>query len=186
MDDFFELMQTGQQKQEMERILECNKKSEKYGLTLTQEETKNLLECRKNSLNENQRIEFGKGILTQIIDYFCDSLYINQDNYADILSELQEIFYTYKNETQDDLTDEELLSFMRKQYDEVCFGDMEYLRNTCLERYARAVRSGYHSQMQSRLRDEYSLRDTDDDYSRLSEETRWDFDLYKQKLEDMY
>lgn len=186
MDGFFELIQTGQQGHELERVLECNKKTEQYGLVLTQEDATKLLEYRKSSLKDSNRIEFGKGVLPLIIDYFCDSGYVNQENYADTMSEIQEIFYTYKNEAQNELTDEELLSFMRRQYDEVCFGDIEYLRNTCLERYTRATRSGFHRDMQSRLRDEYTLRDTENEYSKLSEETRWDYDLYKLKLEDMY
>jgi hypothetical protein len=186
MDPMFELMITEQKKKELERVLECNSKTEQYGLVLSQEEAKSLLESRKASLNESQRVEFGKGILPKMIDYFCDSQFINQDNYADTLAELQEIFYLYKNETQDEVTDDELLNFMRKQYDEICFGDIEYLRNTCLERYSRAVRSDGRGQMQSRLRDEYSLRDTDNEYSKLSEETRWEYEVYKMKLEDMF
>jgi hypothetical protein len=186
MDPIFDLMIVQQQKQELERVLECNKKTERYGLILSQEEANSLLLSRKGSLTDNQRVEFGGGVLPKIIDRFCDSQYINQDNYAETLEELQEIFYLYKNESQDELTDDELLGFMKKQYEEVCFGDLEYLRNTCLERYARAVRSGYHSKMQSRLRDEYSLRDTENEYNKLSEETRWDYEVYKTKLEDMF
>ena len=186
MDDMFELMMVAQQKQEVERILECNTKTEQYGLVLSQEEAKNLMSCRKESLQENQRLEIGVGILPKIIDAFCDSQYINQDNYADILSELQQIFYSNKNETMDELADEELLGFMRKQYDEICFGDLEYLRDTCLERYSRAIRAGYKSQLQSRLRDEHSLRETENEYSKLSEETRWEYEVYKMRLEDMY
>lgn len=186
MDNLFELMLAQQQKQELARVLECNKKSEQFGLVLSEEEAKHLMLSRKTSLEDTQRVEFGEGILPKLIYYFCDSQYINQDNYADTLAQLQELFYTYKNETQDDLTDDELLEFMRKQYDEVCFGDMDYLSNTCLERMARASRSGQNSHMQARLRDEYSLRDTEDPYGKLSEETRWDYEVYKMKLEDLF
>lgn len=187
MEDFFELITTGVQKQQLERILESNKKTEQYGLVLSEEDAKNLMAGRKDSLSETQRVEFGKSILPKIIDYFCDSQYINQDNYPDTLSELQEIFYLYKNETMDDVTDDELLDFMRRQFDEICTGDLEYLKTTCLERYARAIRSDNHSLMQSRLRDEYSMRkDTENQYNRLSEETRWDYEVYKMRLDDLF
>lgn len=185
MDPMFELMLIAKQKQEVERVVACNKDTEQYGLILSQEEAKSLLISRKNALNENYRVEFGESILPKIIYAFCDSQYINQDNYSDILMELQDIFYTYKNETQDELSDDELLKFMKRQYEEICFGDLEYLRNTCLERYARAIRSEQQSQMQSRLRDEYSLRDTKNEYSKLSEETRWEYEVYKMKLDDL-
>ena len=186
MDDMFELILAEQQKQEVARVLECNTKTEQFGLVLSQEDATNLMLSRKASLSENQRVEFGEGILPKIIYLFCDSQHLNQENYSDILSELQEIFYLYKNDTMEELTDDELLSFMRKQFDEVCFGDIEYLRNTCMERFSRAVRSGYKSQMQSRLRDEYSLRDAENEYSKLSEEAGWDYEVYKMRLEDMY
>lgn len=186
MDNLFELMAAEQQKQEVGKILECNNKTKQFGLALSEEEAKELMTSRKNSLSDSQRVEFGESNLPKIIYLFCDSQYINQDNYAGTLSELQEIFYLFKNETQDELTDDELLAFMKKQFEGICFGDLEYLRSTCLERFAKAVRSGYQSQMQSRLRDEYSLRDVENEYNKLSEETRWDYEVYKQKLEDMY
>ncbi|MDF2543762.1 MAG: hypothetical protein K0S47_3480 [Herbinix sp.] len=185
MDPIFELMMVEQQKKQLETVLECNKKTEKFGLVLSEDEVTNLMVGRKSSLSENQRVEFGEGVLPRIIDLFCDSQFINQENYADTLSELQEIFYLYKNETQDELTDAELLEFMKKQYEEICFGDLDYLKNTCLERFGRSVRSGYQSQMQSRLRDEYSLRDTENEYNKLSEETRWEYEVYRMKLHDL-
>ena len=74
---------------------------------------------------------------------------------------------------------------MRRQFDDICFGDLEYLRDTCLERFARAVRSGYQCNMQHRLRDEYALKDTENEYETFDEETRWEFEVYKIKLEDM-
>lgn len=186
MDEMFELILAEQRRQDVEKVLDCNKKTEQFGLILSQEDAANLMLSRKANLTESERIEFGEGVLPRIIFMFCDSQYINQENYANVLAELQEIFYLYKNDTTDELTDEELLSFMRKQFDEVCFGDIEYLRNTCMERFSRAIRSGYKSQMQSRLRDEYSLKDTDNEYSGLSEEVRWDYEVYKMRLEDMY
>lgn len=185
MDPMFELMSAARQKLKLENVLACNKDTELYGLVLSQEEAKNLMISRNNSLNENQRIEFGRGILTKIIYEFCDSQYVNQESYAEILSELQEIFYLFKNETQDEVTDDELLHFMKRQYEEICFGDLEYLKSTCLERYSRAVRSGQQSEMQSRLRDEYSFREPENEYNQLSEETRWEYEVYKTKLDDM-
>ena len=55
---------------------------------------------------------------------------------------LQEIFYTFKNETLDEITDDELLEFMREQYEEKCCGDTEYLEGTFLSDFAQAIRSG--------------------------------------------
>lgn len=186
MDNLFELMLVEQQKKELQKVVACNEQTNRFGLVLSDKEAKELLVCRKNSLKENQRVEFGESILPKIIFAFCDSQYINQDNYFEVLSELQEIFYTFKNESQDEMTDDELITFMKKEFEEVCFGDIEYLKGTCLERYARAIRSGYRSEAQKRLRDEYSLRENENEYEKFSEENRWDYELYKRKLEDLF
>lgn len=87
-------------------------------------------------------MEFGEGILPKIIFAFCDSAYIDQENYAETIARLQEIFYTFKNETLDEITDDELLEFMREQYEEKCCGDTEYLEGTFLSDFAQMVRSG--------------------------------------------
>lgn len=186
MDDMFDLIVLKQQNLALAKILDSNIRSEKFGLTLSAQEANELMLHRKSSLTDSQRIEFGDGVLPKIIDSFCDSQYINQDNYVEILTELQDLFYLYKNETLDEMSDDELLGFMRGQFDNVCFGDLEYLRSTCMERLARSTRSGYMSKMQSRLRDEYSLRNLEDDYEELSEECRWDYEVYKQSLEDLF
>ena len=185
MDDMFEMMLAQQQKQEVGKIISCNEKTEKYGLALTEEDVHQLMVCRKDTLKENRRVEFGEGILPDIIYAFCDSDYIDQNNYADTLRELQEIFYLYKNESQDRLTDFELIDFMRKQFDEVCFGDPEYLRGTCLERFARAIREGYKTLAQQMERDEYTLRESQNEYSRFDEEARWEYEIYCKKLDDI-
>ena len=186
VDQMFEFMLAEQQKKEIKNIISCNDKTSKYGLALTEEEVDQLMIRKKNVLRESQRVEFGEGILPDIINAFCNSDYINQDNYMDTLSQLQEIFYLYKNESQDELTDSELIDFMRKQFDDICFGDLDYLKETCLERFTRAVRAGYQCQMQHRLRDEYTLRDVENEYGKWDEETRWQYEVYRQKLEDMY
>ena len=186
IDEMFGLMLVKQQKKELQRVLSCNEKTEKYGLSLTAENARELMACRSDALKESRRIEFGEGILPDLIFAFCDSDFINQDNYMETLSQLQEIFYLYKNESMDGLTDAELLKFMRTQFDGACFGDLDYLRETCLERFARAVRAGHQNQMQRRPRDEYALRETEDEYRELDEETRWEREVYFQKLEDLF
>lgn len=165
--------------------MECNRHSERFGLALTEEQAQELMVHRKDTLKENRRVEFGEGILPQIIENFCDSQYIDSSTYVETLGRLQEIFYHYKNESMDELTDQELLEFMRQQFEEVCFGDLEYLESTCLERYARKIRETHADTFYKGLRDEYRLHVTDNEYQNLSEESRWDYELYRASLEDM-
>lgn len=101
-----------------------NQYTEKYGLKLSAEDTEVLIAEKMNTLKEERRVEFGQSILPQIIYAFCDSSYIAQDNYVETIVRLQEIFFYYKNEMCDEISDEELLNFMREQFEDVCFGDV--------------------------------------------------------------
>lgn len=88
---------------------ECNRASQRYGLSLSPLEMHALGEARVKALENTGRVEFGGGILKKLILAFCDSPYITQNSYAGILAQLQEIFYYFKNESLERLTDEELL-----------------------------------------------------------------------------
>ena len=119
---------------EIANIKKCNEYTNKYGLILSDNQISNLLERKKETLKETGRIEFREGIIDKLIKEFCNSPYINQENYAETLYELIEMFYEYKNETMDLITDDELIEFMRKSFDEICQGDLEYLSGTVMYR----------------------------------------------------
>lgn len=117
---------------EIANIKKCNEYTSQYGLALSDNQISNLLERRKETLKEAGRIEFREGIIDKLIKEFCDSPYINQENYATTLYELVEIFYEYKNETMDLISDDELIGFMKKSFDGICQGDLEYLSGTVM------------------------------------------------------
>ena len=129
-------------KNQMVKLLGVNEYTERFGLTLTEEDAKLLLEDRRNSLVEKQRIEFGEGILPKLIEVFCDSPYIYQDNYVDTIGRLQDIFYEYKNESMDALADDELIEKMQVAFNGECQGSTDYLEETILEELARNIRVG--------------------------------------------
>ena len=158
------------------KVLATNQYTEKYGLALSEEDAQIMLAERKNTLKEQKRVEFGEGILPRLIYEFCDSYYINQDNYVETLVRIQEIFYLYKNEMLEELTDDELLHFMKEQFESVCYGDLDYLEGTCLEVFAQAVRSGYRGYKRTEGRGEYGQFD---------EVKRWDPQLYLEALKDL-
>lgn len=158
------------------QVLETNTYTEKYGLVLSNEDAALLAEERVYALKQEQRIEFGQSILPKIIFAFCDSSYITQENYCDSLIRLQEIFYSYKNEMMDEITDDELLEFMREQFENVCQGDFDYLEGTCLDIFAQAIRAGYSGHIQSEGRGEFEKFDI---------VTRWDKELYLKVLSEL-
>ncbi len=127
-----------------QELLKNNDYTSQFGLSLSEEEIEELMMVRRECLQKHQRVEFGKGVLEKLIYAFCDSSYVYQENYADTLARLQDIFYLYKNEAMDELTDDELIEFMRKSFDEKCQGSLEYLEETCLEKFARSIRRSTH------------------------------------------
>lgn len=127
---------------EITNIKKCNEYTSQYGLVLSDNQISNLLERRKETLKETGRIELRVGIIDKLIKEFCDSPYINQENYAETLYELIEIFYEYKNETIDLITDDELIEFMKKSFDGIAGGDLEYLSGTVMYRMRKNLLTG--------------------------------------------
>ncbi|MCB7303247.1 DUF6323 family protein [Bariatricus massiliensis] len=176
--ELYGFLEKEREKTELAVIADYNDKTrERFALSLSEEEAKQLIVSRNASLKKYHRVEFGRGILDKLIYTFCDSQYICQNNYSETLIKLQDIFYEYKNEVQDKVTDDELLMFMKEQFEGVCYGDVEYLEGTCLKRFAQNVRMGYRGYEKSGGKAEYET---------LSEEKRWDDELYYSVLEELF
>ena len=130
-------------KQAISEVLSCNDITEKYNLLLTNTQAAALVETRVTALKDNGRIEFGAGVIEKIILAFCDSPYISMHNYEETIHELLEIFYYYKNETNDLMSDDELIKFMKISYDSICQGSLDLLSVWELNNLARTLRYAY-------------------------------------------
>ena len=130
------------QKQAVSEVVTCNGFTQQFGLALTQAEAIELVETRSLALSDNGRIEFGGGVIDKIIKEFCDSPYISTHNYAQTLHELIEVFYYYKNESMDLISDDDLIVFMKSAFDGVCQGSLDLLSGRELYRLARNLRFG--------------------------------------------
>lgn len=161
---------------QMAEILDTNAYTEKFGLIVSKEDAQMILAARRTILKQQRRVEFGRSVTEALIKEFCDSQYIEQDHFTEDLIRLQEIFYTFKNEMLDLVTDDELLHFMREQFDEPCMGDLDYLEETVLPIFAQAVRNGY---------DGYQATDGRGEYGKFDEVKRWDAELYREVLRDL-
>ena len=173
----FELMQASRVSHEVALVNSCNEKSKTFGLALTEEQARELVASHHTSLARHQRVEFGYSILKPLIFTFCDSPYVDRDDYLDTLKRLQDIFYEYKSECGEELTDAELPTFMREQFDQTCHGDMDYLETTCLERFARKIRNGYRG-----------FHDTEGhgEYEDIDEDGHWDKAAYYEALARLF
>jgi len=126
-------------------LKECNSFTVSYGLSLSDTQIMELAGRRFEALKNTGRVEFKQGILKKLILEFCDSPFIFQENYEATISELQESFYYFKNESQDRLSDDELITLMKKYFDGRCQGSLDYLSGTSLEELCRGTRYGYES-----------------------------------------
>ena len=64
----------------------------------------------------------------------------------------------------------------KEQFENLCFGDLDYLENTCLYNFAQAIQAGYQG---------YQTSDEPGEYAKFDEVQRWDYDLYMTALQDI-
>lgn len=148
MSEKFSLtIQNIKKKQLAMEIKKCNEVTMKYGVTLSDTQIESLINKRFESLKNTGRVEFGNGILKELIEAFCDSPYIIQETYEETLEELQEIFYFFKGEAMEQISDDELIEFMKKCFNGECQGSIEYLSGTNLEELCRNTRYGLNGEI---------------------------------------
>lgn len=162
---------------QIKQVMDMNEETERFGLALSGEDTELLIKERRAILEQEGRVEFGQSVLPKIIMTFCDSGYIMQDNYVQSLIRLQEIFYYFKNEMDEEITDDELLNFMKEQFESVCFGDFQYLEGTCLEIFSEAIRAGYQGHRETEGKGRFG------DFDIV---VRWDRELYLEALKNQF
>ena len=119
----------------------CNARSARFGLTLSKHAMLELAEKREHALLEHGRVELGASVLPAIVEGFCDSPFLLQEDYETTLLELLDAFYYFKNECGEQLTDDELIAAMRERYD-AYDGSLDAVIGTSLEALCRARRLG--------------------------------------------
>lgn len=138
--DFWLAVQSAQLGRTEQDTLLCNRMTEAYGLTLTAAQGRALAERRVEALRRTDRVEFGEGILRKLVLAFRDSPYLAPRDYADTLAELQDIFYHFKNESGQRLSDDELIELMKDCFDGTAQGSTEYMAGTALELLCKGLR----------------------------------------------
>lgn len=118
----------------------CNREIERYGLALSTRDVQALVAGRLESLELSDRVEFGGGVVAQIVLAFAGSPFVSQANLVPTVLELQELFYEFRNESLDQIPDDELIAKMRSLFDDPAEGDLVYLEEALFEGLARHVR----------------------------------------------
>lgn len=129
--------------QQMNDIIKLNEETITYGLSLSKREVMQIIEVRNDLLRGYGRIELGTEVVNKLIKSFYNSSYIQQDMYMSTLMELQEIFYYMKNETEDNLSDDEIIEILREFFEDYCKGSIELLQGREIETFARNQRIKY-------------------------------------------
>lgn len=120
----------------VEGMRKSNDLSARFDLTLSEPQMRALAQRRQEALLNTGRVELGEGILPRLIEVFCDSPYLCQANYEEMLGDLQELFYYVKNESREQLSDDELIAGMKRLFDGPAQGAVEYLTGLPVKAFA--------------------------------------------------
>ena len=123
-----------------EKIMQTNEKAGEYGLVLTPKQAGMLVQAGKDAISTEYRIEFGSSATVKIIDKFCESVYVSQSDYADTIAALIDVFYEAKNESEDSLTDDEVIDIMFYFFENVSNGSIDLLQNRDMDYLCRNIR----------------------------------------------
>lgn len=118
----------------------CNPALARHGLSLSEQDIQALVAGRLEALQTAGRIEFGGGVAQDLVLAFAGSPYVSQETLVETILELQELFYEVRNETLDQIPDDELIAKMRSLFDEFAGGDLGYLAEALLDGLGRQVR----------------------------------------------
>ena len=140
-----QMEQKGLMRMEQEHFLQelsaVNARTARFGLTLSPQAMEEIRLSRVSALSDHGRVELGPSAVSLIVEGFCDSPFLLQDEYEATLMELVDAFYYFKNACADMLTDDELIQAMRERYD-AYDGSVEAVTGTTLEALGRARRLG--------------------------------------------
>ena len=121
-------------------LASCNKTLQRHGLSLSAEDVQALVVGRIESLDTSDRVEFGGGVSKELVLGFAGSPFVSQATFVETLLELQDLFYEFKNESLEQITDDELVATMRSLFDDVANGDTGRLAEALFDGLGRHVR----------------------------------------------
>ncbi|WP_227857470.1 MULTISPECIES: DUF6323 family protein [unclassified Clostridioides] len=125
---------------ERNELLETNIESRYYGLALSESDVKDIITSRNDTLKGYGRIELDIKVTKQLIENIYTSQYTNVDNYLESINDMQEIFYYLKNETDDNICDDEIIEILDELYEKFA-GNIDNVRGEADE-FAKKFKFG--------------------------------------------
>lgn len=121
-------------------LAQLNETTARFRLSLSAPQAAMLARHEEGALRQTGRVDFGGGILRPLALAFADSPYVSQSEWAQTLGELLELFYAFKAETHDLLSDAELLAAMARIFNERAHGSISALADCREDDLLRAAR----------------------------------------------
>ena len=119
-------------------LIALNETTQKHGITLSKRDCADIAEFRAEALTESERLEIGAGAAGRIIEEFCDSGYVDQHNFRQVVEDLLECFYTIKNETEDRVSDDAIMEFLHYLFETAVGGDTSKMyESTALDEFVK-------------------------------------------------
>lgn len=122
-------------------ILLLNEVTSKKGLVLEEKQIFELINYKNDVLKESGRIEISP-ILDKIIYEFYNSPYVDEENYLLTIEQLTETFYLYQKEFDNKLTDEEIIRYLKENFNNNCAGSITLLESDAMEELKSLLLSG--------------------------------------------
>lgn len=137
----FEQSPEGLQLAAATRELEAaNEAIQRHGLSLSKADIQALVVGRGEALQLSDRVEFGGGVTRELVLAFAGSSYVSQTTFVETILDLQDLFYEVKNESLEQIPDEDLIAKMRSLLDGFAGGNIEYLAEALLDGLSRHIR----------------------------------------------
>ncbi|WP_322395597.1 DUF6323 family protein, partial [Clostridium perfringens] len=95
---------------------------------------------RGYSLKTYGRIDLNMDVTKKLINKIYTSQYTDKDDYVEIINDLQDIFYYFKNETLDEISDHEIIDIIVEFYEKTS-GRIDNVQNLT-EKFALDYRLG--------------------------------------------
>ncbi|MBY2475693.1 DUF6323 family protein [Clostridioides difficile] len=133
-------MHQGLKEIERNELLDTNRESKAYGLTLSESDVKDIITSRNYTLKGYGRIELDIKVTKQLIKNIYTSQFTNMDDYLETINDMQEIFYYLKNETDDKICDDEIIEMLDELYEKFS-GNLDNVRGEADE-FAKKFKFG--------------------------------------------
>lgn len=132
------------EKKEFDEILSLGEKTKQHAIVLTKEKVQYIIDSKNSALSDTGRVEFGESTAKRLTEKFCDSPYVSKYNFEKVIGELLEVFYYTKNETEDKISDDDLINYLYNAFNGVCAGSVTLVYDWAVNRLIESVRNGKH------------------------------------------